>query len=61
MTNDEFEGFLRKAFEFCKGADLFTFAQAAACIRSEITEVLLVELNNALERFFLIANCFFRR
>ena len=61
MANNKFEGFLCKALEFGKGADLFTFAQAAPCIRTKITEVPFIELNNALERFFLIANRFFRR
>ena len=61
MANNKFESFLCKAFEFGKGADLFTFAQTAACIRTKITEVPFIELNNALERFFLIANRFFRR
>ena len=60
MANNKFESFLCKAFEFCKGADLFTFAQAAPCIRTKITEVLFIELNNPLERLFLIANRFFR-
>ena len=46
MANNKFEGFLCKAFEFGKGADLFTFAQTAACIRTKITEVLFIELNN---------------